>query len=70
MKKEKMIRDRLLYINEQTWNSDKLDLQEKLIKELMIDYSNWLLKYKRLNPISNAYTDKELLKIYLNENRR
>jgi hypothetical protein len=45
-------------------------MQEILIKELMIDYANWLLKYKRLNPISNAYSDKELLKIYLNENRR
>jgi hypothetical protein len=67
---ENMIRNRLLEINQETWNSEKLDLTETFIKKLLFDYSTWLVKYKRLNSVSWAYTDKELLEIYENENRR
>jgi len=63
------IRDRLLEINQETWNSDKIDKQEEFIKQLLFDYSTWLVKYKRLNSVSWAYTDNELLEIYQDENR-
>ena len=66
---ENMIRNRLLEINQETWNSEKLDLTETFVKELLFDYSTWLVKYKRLNSVSWAYTDNELLEIYENENR-
>jgi len=64
-----MIRNRLLEINKETWNSEKLDLTEAFVKELLFDYSTWLVKYKRLNSVSWGYTDNELLEIYENENR-
>jgi hypothetical protein len=67
---ENMIRNRLLEINQETWNSEKLDLTEAFVKQLLFDYSTWLVKYKRLNSLSWAYTDNELLEIYENENSK
>ncbi len=62
------IRNRLLEINQKAWlNSEKIDLTETFVKELLIDYSTWLVKYKRLNSVSWAYTDNELLEIYQDE---
>jgi hypothetical protein len=64
------IRNKLLEINQKAWfNSEKLDLTETFVKKLLFDYSTWLVKYKRLNSVSWAYTDNELLEIYENENR-
>ena len=65
-----MIKDKLLEINQETWNSDKLEKTEMFIKELLFDYSTWLVKYRHLNSVSWGYTDNELLEIYENENRR
>jgi len=64
-----MIRNRLLEINQETWNSDKIDKQEEFVKQLLFDYSTWLVKYRQLNSVSWGYTDNELLEIYQDENR-
>ena len=64
-----MIKDKLLEINQEIWNSDKLEKTEMFIKELLFNYSTWLVKYRYLNSVSWGYTDNELLEIYENENR-
>ena len=67
----KMIKDKLLEINQETWNSDKLEKTETFIKEFAINFSRFLNIQKANFPeIYYSKTDNELLEIYENENRR
>ena len=67
---ENMIRNRLLEINQETWNSEKLDLTEAFVKEFAISFSRFLELLKINHP--ELYRSKnvdELIEIYQDENR-
>jgi len=66
-----MIRNRLLEINQETWNSDKIDKQEEFVKEFAISFSRFLKLLKMNHP--ELYWSKnvdELIEIYQDENRK
>jgi hypothetical protein len=65
-----MIRNKLLEINQETWNSEKLDLTETFVKEFAISFSRFL-DIQRVNFPCIYYSKNihELLEIYENENR-
>lgn len=65
-----MIRDRLMEINQETWNSDKIDQQEQFVREFAIGFAEWCLRsglYHQM--IRTQKIDRELLKIYENGDR-
>lgn len=59
-----MIREKLMEINQETWNSDKIDQQEEFIREFALGFASWCLK------IGTQKIDTELLNIYENGDRR
>ena len=63
-----MIREKLMEINQETWNSDKIDLQEQFVREFAIGFGEYLdtLTTEDMGTLSI----KELLKIYENGDRR
>jgi len=59
-----MIREKLMEINQETWNSDKIDQQEEFIREFALGFAEWCLKS------GTQKINEDLLKIYENGDRR
>lgn len=66
-----MIKDKLLEINKEAWNSDKLEKTETFVREFAIGFSRFL-DIQRVNfpEIYFTKTTNQLLEIFENENRR